>query len=371
MAENIVYIWELPDWPLLRWNEGRLSEALGAARHRQGYLLGRMDALGFRLREEASLKAMTEDALDTSEIEGVTLNRAQVRSSVARRLGIDVAGLIPAEQDVEGIVEIMVDATQQFDRPLTKERLFGWHAALFPTGRSGMTKIAVGRWRDDKKGPMEVVAGPVGRERVHFTAPPALRLDIEIERFLAWFNDDHNLDPVLKAGEAHLWFVTIHPFDDGNGRIARAVADMVLARAEQTRQRFYSMSSQIRQERVRYYDVLEHTQKGTLDITGWLEWFLGCFTRSIVRAQDLLGSVLRKARFWEKHAAKVLNQRQIKVLNRLLDGFEGHMTTSKWASIARCSQDTAHRDIVDLIAGGVLRKNPSGGRSTSYSLVVD
>lgn len=371
MAENIVYIWELPDWPLLRWNEGRLSEALGAARHRQGYLLGRMDALGFRLREEASLKAMTEDALDTSEIEGVTLNRAQVRSSVARRLGIDVAGLIPAEQDVEGIVEIMVDATQQFDRPLTKERLFGWHAALFPTGRSGMTKIAVGRWRDDKKGPMEVVAGPVGRERVHFTAPPALRLDIEIERFLAWFNDDHNLDPVLKAGEAHLWFVTIHPFDDGNGRIARAVADMVLARAEQTRQRFYSMSSQIRQERVRYYDVLEHTQKGTLDITGWLEWFLGCFTRSIVRAQDLLGSVLRKARFWEKHAAKALNQRQIKVLNRLLDGFEGHMTTSKWASIARCSQDTAHRDIVDLIAGGVLRKNPSGGRSTSYSLVVD
>ncbi len=364
-----MYVWELPDWPAFAWNHGRLVEILAAARHRQGLLLGRMQALGFRLQEEASLKALTEDVLKSSEIEGETLDAAQVRSSIARRLGLDVAGLVPAERQVEGIVEMMLDATQKFDRPLTRERLFAWHAALFPTDRSGMTRIAVGGRRNDRTGPMEVISGPVGKERVHFTAPPASRLDSEIDRFLAWFNGENRLDPVLKAGEAHLWFVTIHPFDDGNGRIARAVADMALARAENTRQRFYSMSSQIRQARNAYYDSLEQTQNGTLDITDWLEWFLGCFTRAVTSAQDMLGGVIAKAGFWEKHAAKPLNERQIKVLNRLLDGFEGNMTTSRWAAISRCSQDTAHRDIVELVERGLLKKNRSGGRSTSYSLV--
>jgi Fic family protein len=366
-----MYIWEQPDWPHFGWNDRRLAGPLAAARHQEGLLLGRMETLGFRLREEASLKALTEDVLKSSEIEGEKLDPAQVRSSIARRLGLDVAGLVPAERRVEGVVEMVLDATQKFEQPLTKERLFGWHAALFPTGRSGMTKITVGGWRDDKTGPMEVVSGPVGKERVHFITPPALRLDAEIDRFLEWFNGENHLDPVLKAGEAHLLFVTIHPFDDGNGRVARAVADMALARAENTRQRFYSMSSQIRQERNAYYDILEHTQKGALDITDWLEWFLGCFTRAVGSAQDMLGSVIAKARFWERHAAKPFNERQIKVLNRLLDGFEGNMTTSKWASIARCSQDTAHRDIVELVERGVLTKNASGGRSTSYSLVQD
>jgi Fic family protein len=363
-----MHIWEFPSWPQFDWNEKRLVQYLAAARHAQGLLLGRMEALGFQLREEASLKTLTEDVLKSSEIEGEKLDPAQVRSSIARRLGMDVAGLVPADRHVEGIVEMMLDATRNFDQPLTKERLFAWHASLFPTGRSGMTRIIVGAWRDDKSGPMEVVSGPVGKERVHFTAPPADRLDAEVSAFLDWFNGDGQLDPVLKAGVAHLWFVTIHPFDDGNGRIARAVADMALTRAEKSRQRFYSMSSQIRQERNAYYESLEHTQMGPLDITDWLEWFLGCFSRAIGNAQEMLASVIAKARFWEKHATQPLNERQVKVLNRLLDGFEGNMTTSKWASIARCSQDTAHRDILELIERSILKKNPSRGRSTSYSL---
>jgi Fic family protein len=338
------------------------------ARHRQGLLLGRMQALGFQLREEATLTTLTEDVLKTSEIEGEKLDPSQVRSSLARRLGMDVAGLVPADRHVEGVVEMMLDATQNFDRPLTRQRLFDWHAALFPTGRSGMRRIVVGAWRDDHAGPMQVVSGPVGKEKVHFIAPPADRLDVEVAAFLDWFNRDPGSDPVLGSGLAHLWFVTIHPFADGNGRIARTVADMALARSEKSAQRFYSMSSQIRQERNDYYAVLERTQKGTLDVTEWLEWFLSCFDRAVESAQKMLETTLRKARFWEMVSGQDLNERQRKVINRLLDGFEGKLTTRKWAALGKCSQDTAYRDILDLMARGILTKGPGGGRSTSYAL---
>lgn len=363
-----MYTWELPQWAKFEWNRERLTKPLTEARYKQGALLGQMQTLGFQLREEATLKTLTEDVLKTTEIEGEKLDQAQVRSSIARRLGMDVAGLVPADRHVEGIVEVLLDATRNYDQPLTNERLFGWHAALFPTGRSGMRRIIVGAWRDDHAGPMQVVSGPIGKEKVHFVAPPAGRLDGEVRAFLEWFNSEIELDPVIVSGLAHLWFVMIHPFDDGNGRIARAVADMVLARSEGNRERFYSMSSQIRQERNVYYDVLERTQKGTLDVTEWLEWFLGCFSRAVNNAQVTLGSTLHKARFWEKYAAQPINERQRKVLNRLLDGFEGKLTTSKWAAINKCSQDTAYRDILDLVERGILRRNASGGRSTSYSL---
>jgi Fic family protein len=328
-----------------------------------------MQALGFQLRAEATLTTLTEDVLKTSEIEGEKLDPGQVRSSIARRLGMDVAGLVPADRDVEGVVEMMLDATQNFDRPLTKQRLFDWHAALFPTGRSGIRWIVVGAWRDDREGPMRVVSGAVGREKVHFVAPPANRLDAEIAAFLDWFNREPvSADPVLASGLAHLWFVTIHPFADGNGRIARAVADMALARSEKSPQRFYSMSSQIRQDRKDYYGILERTQKGTLDVTEWLEWFVSCFDRAIESAQEMLKNTLRKARFWEAHAAQELSERQRKIINRLLDGFEGKLTTAKWAALGKCSQETAYRDILDLVARGILKKGPAGGRSTSYSL---
>lgn len=363
-----MYIWELSGWPHLQWSDKRLVEPLARARYQQGVVLGRMKELGFQLREEASLKTLTEDVLKTSEIEGEKLDPAQVRSSIARRLGMNVAGLVPADRHVEGVVEMMLDATRNFAKPLTKERLFGWHASLFPTGRSGMRRIIVGAWRDDQKGPLEVVSGPIAKEKTHFTAPPADHIDAEITAFLDWFDNGREIDPVLKAGVAHLWFVTIHPFEDGNGRIARAIADMAFARAEETHQRFYSMSSQIRQERNAYYEILERTQKGTLDISEWLEWFLECFFRATTNTEETLGSVLHKARFWEKYRGNPLNERQVKVLNRLLDGFEGKLTTSKWAAITRSSQDTAYRDILELVERGILKKDPSGGRSTSYSL---
>jgi len=338
------------------------------ARFQQGVLVGRMKEVGFQLREEASLETLTEDVVKTSEIEGEKLDRPRVRSSIARRLGIDIAGLVPSDRHVEGVVEMMLDATQNYATPLTKERLFGWHASLFPTGRSGLRPIIVGAWRDDHDGPMQVVSGPIGKETTHFTAPPASRLDTEVTAFLDWFNHSREIDPVLKAGVAHLWFVTIHPFEDGNGRIARAVADMAFARAEETNQRFYSMSSQIQRERDAYYEILERTQQATLDISGWLEWFLACFSRAITNAQETLGSVLHKARFWDTYRGQLLNERQVKVLNRLLDGFEGKLTTSKWAALAPSSQDTAYRDILDLVDRGILKKDPPGGRSTSYSL---
>ncbi len=362
------YIHELEGWPSFKWSSQDLAEQLAAVRHRQGRLLGRMEALGFELRAEAVLQTLTEDVLKSSEIEGEILDKEQVRSSIARRLGMDIGALAPADRDVEGVVEMMLDATQTYQEPLTDERLFAWHAALFPTGRSGMTKIIVGAWRDEASGPMQVVSGPIGREKVHYEAPAADRLDGEMTAFLEWFNGAAPLDPVLKAAVAHLWFVTIHPFEDGNGRIARAIADMVLARSEGSPQRFYSMSAQIRQERKDYYDILERTQKGDLDITAWLQWFLGCLDRAFDGAEAILANVLRKARFWEAMAGQPFNERQRKVVNRLLDGFEGKLTSSKWATLTKTSPDTALRDINDLVARGVLVKDEGGGRSTSYSL---
>jgi Fic family protein len=363
-----VYIHERSGWPALDWDSGRISQQLAEVRHRQGRLIGRMEALGFQLRTEAVLDTLTEDVLKSSEIEGEKLDRDQVRSSIARRLGIEIGGLTTADRNVEGVVEMMLDATQHYDEPLTAQRLFDWHAALFPTGRSGMSRINVGAWRDDKNGPMQVVSGPIGKERVHYEAPVAARLRGEMKKFLAWFEKETSTDLVLKAALAHLWFVTIHPFDDGNGRIARAIADMVLARSEQSSQRFYSMSAQIQQERKSYYEILEATQKGDVDVTRWLEWFLVCLGRAFDRAETILAAVLVKARFWDRFAATEFNERQRSMINRLLNGFDGKLTSSKWAKLEKCSQDTALRDIEDLIRKGVLTKDSGGGRSTSYSL---
>jgi Fic family protein len=328
-----------------------------------------MEGLGFQLRSEAVLNSLTEEVLKSSEIEGEKLDRDQVRSSIARRLGIDIGGLTPADRDVEGVVEMMLDATQHYERPLSANRLFDWHAALFPTGRSRMSKINVGAWRDGAKGPMQVVSGPIGKEHVHYEAPVAGRLRGEMKKFLKWFEKKSPTDLVLKAGIAHLWFVTVHPFDDGNGRIARAIADMMLARSENSPQRFYSMSSQIRQERKEYYEILESTQKGDLDITNWLEWFLACLGRAFDRAETILAAVLGKARFWDRISEMDFNERQRDMINRLLNGFEGKLNSSKWAKLEKCSQDTALRDIEDLINKGILKKESAGGRSTSYSLL--
>jgi Fic family protein len=362
-----MYIYDLADWPKFRWSPEHLTDGLASVRHRQGRLTGHMEALGFDIRQQAILQTFTEDVLKSSEIEGEKLDTDQVRSSIARRLGMDIGGLKPADRHVDGVVEMILDATRRYDQPVTSERLFSWHASLFPTGRSGMTKIRVGEWRDDGTGPMQVVSGPIGKERVHFQGPPAQRADAEMRAFLKWF-EGRDGDPVLKAGIAHLWFVTIHPFDDGNGRIARAIADMALARSENSPQRFYSMSAQIRQEREAYYDILEQTQKGTLDITPWLQWFLDCLGRAIDGAETTLSAVLAKARFWDSVQGLELNERQRRVLNRLLDGFDGNLTTSKYAKLTKSSQDTAHRDILSLVKSGILVRNEKGGRSTSYSL---
>jgi Fic family protein len=356
------------DWPQFRWNRESLAEQLAAVRHEQGRLIGRMEALGFKLRQEAVLQTLTEDVLKSSEIEGEKLDEEQVRSSIARRLGMDAGGLIAADRNVEGVVEMILDATRQYEQPLTAERLFGWHASLFPMGRNGTRRIRVGAWRDNSIGAMQVVSGAVGRESVHFEAPAAERLDAEMPDFLDWFNGNAEADWVVKAGLAHLWFVTIHPFEDGNGRIARAIADLALARSERSSQRFYSMSAQIRRERAAYYDILERAQKATLDVTPWMDWFLACLGRAIDGAQATLGNVLSKARFWEVVGESPLNTRQRLVLNRLLDGFEGKLTTLKWAKLAKCSHDTALRDILPLVERGILVRNLEGGRSTSYSL---
>lgn len=361
------YIHEDPDWPKLRWHDARLLPLLADIRHRQGRLLGRMEGLGFRLRAEASLTTLTADVTQSSAIEGERLDAAQVRSSIARRLGLDFGGQIKASREVEGVVEMMLDATQKYAEPLTSERLFGWHAALFPTGRSGMRRITVGAWRPASVGPMQVVSGPIGRERVHFEAPEAKRLRREVAAFLDWFEKVKELDPVLKAGIAHFWFVTLHPFEDGNGRISRAIADMALARAEGTGERFYSMSTQIEAEKKQYYLQLERSQKGGLDITAWLEWFLGCLGRAIAGAETGLAVVLKKARTWERINSRTsVNERQRKVINRLLDGFEGKLSTSKYAKLTKCSADTALRDIKLLLDEGILIQEEGGGRSTSY-----
>jgi Fic family protein len=366
----MTYIHELKGWPEFYWQDKDLGVSLAGVRHRQGRLIGRMESLGFQLREESVLRTLTEEVVKSSDIEGEKLDRHQVRSSIARRLGMDVAGIVPADRNVEGVVEMMLDATQNYAKPLTDERLFDWHAALFPTGRSGMGKIIVANWRDDASGPMQVVSGPIGGEHVHYQAPDARRLPDEMRAFLTWFESEKSVDPVLAAGIAHFWFVTIHPFDDGNGRIARAITDLALARSENSPQRFYSMSSRIRAERKHYYDVLEATQKGGLDITRWLRWFLESLDGAFDQAEDTLSSVLDKARFWDAISERQLNERQTVVLNGLLDGFEGKLTSSKWAKLTKTSQDTASRDIDDLVSKGILVRGPAGGRSTSYELAA-
>ena len=364
------YIHEKAGWPDLKWNDATLLSLLAEVRHRQGRLLGRMEGLGFQLRAEASLTTLTADVLKSSAIEGELLDAAQVRSSIARRLGLDFGGNAKAGRDVEGVVEMMLDATQKYHQPLTAERLFDWHAALFPTGRSGMRRITVGAWRTAAGDPMQVVSGPLGRERVHFEAPAAKRLKREASAFLDWFEAANGIDPVLKSGIAHFWFVTLHPFEDGNGRISRAIADLALARAEGTKERFYSMSTQIEAEKKQYYLKLEQSQRGGLDITAWLEWFLGCLGRAVAGAEEGLASVLRKARVWERinHQTPV-NERQRQVINRLLDGFVGKLSTSKYAKLANCSGDTALRDIKLLLDQGILLQEAGGGRNTGYRLV--
>ena len=365
----VAYIHQKARWPAFRWDQTRLTLLLAELKHRQGRLLGRMEGLGFALQSEASLQTLTLDVLKSSEIEGEILNPEQVRSSIARRLGMDIAGLVPADRHVEGVVEMMLDGTQKYEKELTDERLFGWHAALFPTGRSGMHKIVVGGWRDNHPDyPMQVVSGPMGKETVHYQAPDAALLPDEMKKMVDWFSGAEETDPLLKAAIAHLWFVTIHPFDDGNGRIARAITDMQLARADGTAKRFYSMSAQIRKERNQYYDILEKTQKDDLDITPWLEWFLACLDRAISSTSETLASVFQKASFWDRNSRTDMNERQKLMINKLLDGFYGKLNTSKWAAINKTSQDTALRDIQDLVGKAVLKKEEAGGRSTTYIL---
>lgn len=365
---TVAYIHELPSWPSMTWDLASLSSLLAEVRHRQGHLLGRMENLGFGLRLEASLTTLTSDVVKSSAIEGERLDAMEVRSSIARRLGIDAGGTAQASRDVEGVVEMMMDATQRHEEPLTAERLFGWHALLFPSGRSGMRQITVGAWRPEEAGPMQVVSGPMGRERVHFEAPASDRLAQEMETFLAWFENRDGTDGVLRAALAHFWFVTIHPFEDGNGRIARAIADMALARAEHSSERFYSMSSQIEAERKHYYLQLEQAQRGDLDITPWIEWFLQCLGKAISGADQELGNVLRKAAMWQRLNETPVNDRQRLVINRLLDGFEGKLSSSKYAKLTKCSPDTALRDIKELMGKGILLQDQAGGRSTHYLL---
>jgi len=365
-----LYIWQLKTWPNWVYDHRRLVTLLAQVHRAQGHLLGRMYDLGMDLRDQATLRVLTEDVLKTSEIEGEKLNAGSVRSSIARRLGVDIGALAPADRHVDGVVDMVLDATQKHNTPLTAERLYGWHAAMFPTGYSGLSKICTGQWRDDAQGPMQVVSGPMHRQKVHYEAPPALHLDAEMSDFMLWFNVDQQDDPVIKAGLAHLWFVTIHPFEDGNGRMARAVGDMALAKAEASVQRYYSLSAQIQPERKTYYDRLEATQKGSMDVTDWLAWFLACLLRCLQGAEHTLASVLMKARYWQHWAGMPMNERQIKLLNKILDGFDGKLTSSNWASIGKCSQDTALRDISDLLELGVLRKSDASGRSTSYELTL-
>ena len=364
-----MYIYEREDWPKFRWNGHVLSAQLAAVRHHQGRLLGRIESLGMDLRAETTLRTLTLDALKTSEIEGEQLDPEQVRSSLARRLGMDKSGLRPVDERAEAIAGVVLDATQRFQDTLTIERLFRWHETLFPDGNRLGPPMTVGGWRTDEHGPMIVASGRPGRETVHFEAPPARNVPGEMGRFLDWFEDPvDTTDLVLKAAVAHIWFVTIHPFDDGNGRIGRAIADMALARSEGTAQRCYSMSAQLRTERAAYYETLEATQKGDLDITARLSWFLGALDRALSEADAILAATVRKSRFWEALTQTPVNQRQQAMLNRLLDGFEGKLTSSKWAKMTKCSQDTALRDITDLIERGLLVQNEAGGRSTSYRL---
>lgn len=361
-----MYLHNRENWTDFRWDNDKLLPLLGRVRNLQGRLLGRMSAVGFPLQGEAMLATITLDILKSSEIEGELLNKIQVRSSLARRLGLDVGGLVSSSRNVDNIVEMMLDATQHYAQPLTKERLFGWHAALFPTGHSGYYKIDVAQYR---KGEMQVVSGALGNEKVHYHAPSPDRVAGEMAKFLEWFNASDTLDPVMKAAIAHFWFVAVHPFDDGNGRIARAITDMQLARSDGSSQRFYSMSNQILNGRKQYYAILESSQLGGGDLTPWLEWFLLCLERALTASETILQSVLARAAFWDRHKETELNARQRLMLGKLLDGFEGRLTTSKWAKIAKTSSDTALRDIQNLIEKGILRKDNAGGRSTWYEVV--
>jgi len=362
------FIHQKDNWPEFSWNSNDFLSMLSESRNLQGRLIGKMETLGFDLRNEALLDTLTLDVLKSSEIEGEFLNPDQVRSSIARRLGMEIAGAVESDRSVEGVVEMMLDATQKCFDPLTADRLFGWHAALFPTGRSGMYKITVADWRKDTTGPMQVVSGAMGKEKVHFQAPDSGLVEKEMTRFIDWFNNS-KIDLVIKAAIAHLWFVTIHPFEDGNGRITRALTDMLLAQSDKSNQRFYSMSAQIRLERKQYYEILEKTQKGNLDITDWITWFLNCLINALKSTDSILTRVLFKADFWQKHIDTAINDRQRKLLNKLMDGFEGKLTSSKWAKIAKCSKDSAVRDINDLIEKGILQKEAAGGRSTNYEMI--
>ncbi|MBN1416382.1 MAG: Fic family protein [Bacteroidales bacterium] len=362
------FIHQYDRWPDFTWKLDELITLLSEVRNMQGRLLGRMESLGFDLRDEATLETLALDVIKSTEIEGEILNLKQVRSSIARKLGMKIAGSVESNRNVDGMVEMMIDATQHCFKPLTADRLFDWHAALFPTGRSGMYKITVADWRTDSKGPMQVVSGTMGRKKVHFQAPDSSLIETEMSRFLTWFNTNEEVDSVLKAAIAHLWFITIHPFNDGNGRIARALTDMLLAQSDRSSQRFYSMSAQIRIERKQYYEILEKTQKGNLDITEWMKWFLSCLKNALKSTDTILSRVLFKADFWNRHTKTAMNERQNKLLNKILDGFEGKLTSSKWAKIAKCSKDTAIRDINDLISKNILRKDETGGRSTNYLL---
>jgi len=364
-----MYIHQLTNWPKFTWDSFKINKLLGEIRHLQGRLVGEMSSLGFKIQDEATLETLTEDVVKTSAIEGENLNKEQVRSSVAKRMGIDIGILLAADRHIEGIVAILLDATKDYDKLLTVDRLFDWHASLFPTGRSDIKKITVANWREKEAGAMQVVSGALGREKVHFEAPEYDKVPNEMENFINWFNLDTEIDLVLKAAIAHLWFLTVHPFEDGNGRIGRAIADMLLAKSEKCGQRFYSMSSQIQKDRKHYYLQLEKSQKGSLDITSWIEWFLECLKRAIEASDITLKSILQKAKFWKTHESISFNERQKKILNLMHDNFFGNLTSSKWAKICKCSQDTANRDISNLLGGNILQKEGPGGRSTSYKIV--
>ena len=367
---RIMYIYQQKNWPNFNWDNEKLLPLLGKVRNLQGKLVGKMESLGFELRNEAVLETLTLDVIKTTEIEGELLNAEQVRSSIARKLGMTISGLIASDRNVDEIVDMMLNATQEYNTPLTKERLFDWHYSLFPTGRSGMYKIKVGNWRDDSTGPMQVVSGALGKEKIHYQAPKSVDLINEMNVFLNWFNkEESHQDLVIKSGIAHFWFVTLHPFEDGNGRISRAIADMLLARSDGISQRFYSMSAQIRKERTGYYNILEKTQRGNLDLTEWLEWFLNCLLNALQASNLILAKIVYKHTFWMRNASTIQNERQKVVLNKLLDDFDGKLTTTKWAKITKCSADTALRDIQDLINKEILQKAADGGRSTNYELI--
>ena len=364
-----MYIYERPGWPDLKWNTDEILTLLIEVSNLQGRVVGQMEALGFDLKDQANLVILTQDVLRSSEIEGELLNPEQVRSSIVRQLGLDISALVPSDRNVDGVVEMMIDSAENFNKPLNKQRLFSWHNALFPTGYGGMHKVLVGKWRDDSAGPMQVVSGPIGKEKVHYQAPPSSCLEKEMKKFLEWFNHRQDIDLVIKAALAHLWFVTLHPFEDGNGRIARALTDMILAQSDGQSYRFYSLSAQIRNERKQYYEILELTQKGELDITEWLQWFLYCLLNALKLSKKILEKVIFKHKFWTNNASVIENERQKKIINKLLDGFDGKLTSSKWAKIGKCSQDTALRDINDLIDKQILYRLPEGGRSTGYALM--